>query len=82
MGSDKLFLYGIVFVVALAAIGFAYFSLAGNGHTEAKYQSAVAAENTADVCATPLGYTDEQWREHMGHHPDKYKQCLGGINGN
>ncbi len=35
-----------------------------------------AAENPDDKCATPSGYTDEQWKEHMGHHPDMYAECL------
>lgn len=44
--------------------------------TQADYQQAKAAENPNDPCATPPGYTDASWREHMGHHPDQYKQCL------
>ncbi|MBI2579139.1 MAG: hypothetical protein HYW26_05485 [Candidatus Aenigmarchaeota archaeon] len=30
----------------------------------------------SDKCATPSGYTDAQWREHMGHHPDQYAECF------
>lgn len=37
---------------------------------------AFQAENTSNICATPPGYTDEQWREHMSHHPDRYAECL------
>ena len=40
------------------------------------YNTALQSENANDICATPPGYTDEQWREHMGHHPDRYAQCL------
>lgn len=29
-----------------------------------------------DKCKTQSGYTDEQWKEHMGHHPDFYEECL------
>jgi len=29
-----------------------------------------------DKCQTPAGYTDEEWLEHMGHHPDRYVECL------
>lgn len=31
-----------------------------------------------DKCNPPAGssYTEESWREHMGHHPDIYKECL------
>ena len=42
------------------------------------YTQAKQAEDPSNPCATPAGYTDEEWREHVGHHPDQYKQCLGG----
>jgi hypothetical protein len=77
MEKNSLFLYAVVLVIVLAVAGFAYFSLAPRGHTAANYQAAIVAENPADKCATPAGYTDEQWREHMGHHSDQYKECLG-----
>ena len=41
------------------------------------YSKAMSSE-LDNKCATPSGYTDEAWREHMGHHPDQYKECLGG----
>ncbi|GEM_PF-1587264 len=41
------------------------------------YQTALNAENSSDKCATPAGYTDQSWREHMSHHPDRYAECLG-----
>lgn len=40
------------------------------------YRRALESENTLDKCSTPPGYTDVEWREHMGHHPDMYKECL------
>ncbi len=39
------------------------------------YKKAVSSELN-DKCATPPGYTDDAWREHMSHHPDRYKECL------
>ncbi len=33
-------------------------------------------KNLSDKCKTQSGYTDEQWKEHMGHHPDFYEECL------
>lgn len=42
------------------------------------YNQAKQAEDPANPCVPPAGYTEETWREHMGHHPDQYKQCLGG----
>ncbi len=38
-----------------------------------------AAQKTAlqsDKCKAPYGYTQEKWNEHMGHHPEMYKECL------
>lgn len=29
-----------------------------------------------DKCKPEQGYTEESWREHMGHHPNIYKECL------
>lgn len=40
------------------------------------YNKAIAAENPADKCAVPEGYDEQSWKEHMGHHPDRYKECL------
>lgn len=44
-------------------------------HFGADYNKALQSE-LQDICATPPGYTDETWREHMSHHPDRYKECL------
>ena len=44
-------------------------------NTQENYQQFVGAE-LSDKCAVPPGYTEEAWREHMGHHPDRYAECL------
>lgn len=31
---------------------------------------------TKDICQPEPGYTAQKWQEHMGHHPDIYKNCL------
>lgn len=44
-----------------------------------KNDSAVGTTGTAiqsDKCKAPEGYTEAKWAEHMGHHPDLYKECL------
>ncbi len=46
------------------------------GHSQERYEAAIESENATDPCVAPEGYTDEAWREHMGHHPDQYKECL------
>ncbi len=76
MEKDDFFVYVLVFIFVLIVFAFAYFTFAGNGHTEAKYQTAVAAENPMDICKTPNGYSDADWKQHMSHHPDRYRQCL------
>lgn len=45
-------------------------------NTAENFNAFKAAENPEDKCATPPGYTEEKWREHMGHHPDQYAECL------
>lgn len=46
-------------------------------NTPADYEKALASENKEDICATPSDYTDEEWREHMSHHKEQYRQCFG-----
>jgi len=29
-----------------------------------------------ELCAVQPGYDEKEWREHMSHHPDRYKDCL------
>ena len=74
--ENKLTTAVIIFVAVF--IGFVAYEVyyAGNGHTEAKYQATIAAQVSSDKCATPAGYTDEQWKQHMSHHPDMYEECL------
>lgn len=68
----------ILAVVAIIALNVYAFTKPGKVEkTVENFASAKAAENPTDKCATPDGYTDEQWKEHMGHHPDIYGECLG-----
>jgi len=57
-------------VAIAAAVGFLAYQ-----KSEQNYQKAIQSE-LPDKCATPPGYTDEQWKEHMSHHPDMYERCL------
>jgi len=38
--------------------------------------AAFKAAELPDKCLTPPGYSDEEWREHMSHHPDQYGGCF------
>ncbi|MEM5802058.1 MAG: hypothetical protein QXQ18_01595 [Candidatus Aenigmatarchaeota archaeon] len=40
------------------------------------FRHALQSQNPTNICATPPGYTDESWKEHMSHHPNIYKDCL------
>lgn len=35
-----------------------------------------SGETNEDICEPEQGYTEESWKEHMGHHPNIYKECL------
>ncbi len=61
----------VVLVVLVAVLFFSLFSNYG-----INYFKAMSSENTNNICAVPEGYTQEQWEQHMGHHPDRYKECL------
>lgn len=73
--KESPWLYLILIGVFLAAI-FAIYSWYTSTYFGKDYQEALQNQNPADPCATPPGYTDEEWREHMSHHPDMYKDCL------
>lgn len=29
-----------------------------------------------DICSPPAGTSEEEWKTHMGHHPNIYAECL------
>lgn len=71
---------GVIVVALLALNAYAFLRPSGSSQavekTAENFNAFKAAENPTDKCATPPGYTDEQWREHMGHHPEQYQECL------
>ncbi|MEK6973726.1 MAG: hypothetical protein AABW41_00555 [Nanoarchaeota archaeon] len=69
--KENIILIGLVVLVVLALAWTVYSAFYG-----ADYKKAISAENKEDICTAPKGYTQEQWNEHMGHHPDRYKECL------
>ena len=69
---EKLFVYALIVFIIVSFSFVAY-----SGIKDYNYKKAVNAENPSDKCKAPEGYTDKEWREHMGHHPDRYKECLG-----
>lgn len=79
MEKNEIILYGILFVVVVG-LAFSVVSMVkskqGLENNPANYNKFVSAQNPNDICKTPEGYTDKDWKEHMGHHPDQYKECL------
>ena len=71
MEHDKVVIIAAITIAAIAVAFAAYQFLYFGG----SYNRAVSSE-LPDKCATPPGYTDASWREHMGHHPDQYAECL------
>ena len=35
-----------------------------------------SGKSDLEKCKPAAGYTEEAWQEHMGHHPNIYKECL------
>ena len=75
-GKDSNILFYILIAAAVVVVAFSVYNLVGNNYYGSNYQKAMSAQNPTDICATPEGYTDEAWREHMSHHPDMYAECF------
>jgi len=72
--GEKMMLYAILAIGIVVFAFTAYYTLTPQ-YSQVDYTRALQAE-LPDKCATPAGYTDEAWRQHMGHHPDRYAECL------
>ena len=79
----------IVLVMVVVGVGLFTASITGFGKQNqiSNYQGQTIQNNSAnfqkfaeaelpDKCKTPPGYTDADWKEHLGHHPDRYAECL------
>jgi len=71
---EKIILYGLLIMVIIGVI-FSISAFFSKGYTREEYNKFVSAEGS-NKCETPAGYTDQEWKEHMSHHPDQYKECL------
>jgi hypothetical protein len=75
---EKIILYIVLFILIVGfiwSITRIFKSEIVFQHSEQRYQQFVQSELN-DKCAVPPGYTKEVWREHMSHHPNRYKGCL------
>lgn len=67
--DKKIILYAIVGLLILGLLILTFFP----GIIQAWKDSGSLEE---DKCSPAPGYTEESWREHMGHHPNIYAECL------
>lgn len=67
--QDYFIIIAVIFVLLVSILVIVQYVSVNN------YTKAFSSEQE-DICKTPPGYTDAQWREHMGHHPDRYAECL------
>lgn len=71
---------GVIVVALLVLNAYAFLRPSSSGNavekTAENFNAFKAAENPQDKCATPPGYTDTEWKEHLGHHPELYQECL------
>lgn len=74
----RVVLYVVIGLAILALLVFTFFpnmiyafrdsGVAGNG--------ILSEDSSGDKCTPPPGTSEEAWREHMGHHPNIYAECL------
>ena len=67
--DKKIILYVIAGLLILGLLLLTFFP----GIIHAWKDSGKAGE---DKCNPAPGYTEQEWKEHMNHHPDIYKECL------
>lgn len=69
MKTKEIILYILVGILILGLLLLTFFP----GIIQAIKDSGSSGE---DKCKPEIGYTEQEWIEHMGHHPELYKECL------
>jgi len=67
--KTKIVLYVIVGLVVLGLLLVTFFP-------GMIYAARDSGKSGSAICDPQPGYTEAEWREHMGHHPNIYKDCL------
>ncbi|MDP4038971.1 MAG: hypothetical protein Q8P57_00090 [Candidatus Pacearchaeota archaeon] len=67
--DKKIVLYVVIGVLILGLLVLTFFP-------NMIYAFADAGKSVENKCAVPAGQTEEEWNEHMSHHPEIYKDCL------
>lgn len=77
MEKKEKIIYLALLIFVLLALIYSISTLFSTGmvvRNEENYEKFVANE-LEDKCKTPPGYSNEQWKEHMSHHPERYVGC-------
>lgn len=67
--NKKILLYLALGIVVLLLILFTAFP-------SMTYAIKDFSSDSEDKCSPPEGVSQEDWNEHMSHHPNMYKECL------
>jgi len=75
--GKKIFLYIGITIVILGLVIFTFFpNMIYAIKAIGKTGNAFASDSGDDICSPPAGTSEEEWKEHMSHHPNIYKECL------
>lgn len=69
--NKKIILYALLGILILILLVFTFFP----GMIDAIKDSGKTGD---DLCKPEPGYTEQEWQEHMSHHPNIYSECLSG----
>ncbi len=72
METKEIIFYVIIGILILGLLFFTFFP----GTIQA-WKDSGRANSGEDICKIQPGYTEESWRDHISHHPNIYKECLG-----
>ncbi len=67
--SKKIILYVIIGILILGLLLLTFFP-------GIIYAIKDTGNSGTDKCKPESGYTEQEWIEHMSHHPEIYKECL------
>jgi len=70
--NKKIIVYALIGIVVLLLLLLTLFP----GMIYAIKDLGVVGNNIENKCIPANGYTEQEWREHMSHHPNIYKECL------
>jgi len=70
--GDRIFIVAlvIIIIILLATLSWTFIGVKKSIKTPSDLNKG------GDKCAVQEGYDEKEWKEHMSHHPDQYKECL------